>query len=258
MGITESKFSEGGIKVIEESKVSAILEKYPQTFNRMYIHQYLSQMKRIIDNISVEDIDRVIELLFSAWKEGQTVFTMGNGGSASTATHFACDLAKCTIVEGKKRFKVICLNDNIPLMSALINDEGFDNLFSEQLKNLMRPGDVLIGISVHGGTGKDKAGLWSQNLLKAMMLTKEEYNGTTIGLSGFDGGAMKKMADACIVVPFNSTPQVESFHLVFEHLICSCLKEKIKAYSEPENPKARFNFARKTTSEKAKASVGHK
>ena len=221
--------------MIEKAKVSAILEKYPRTFNRVYVDKYLADMHQIIDRISVEDVDRVIELLFSAWKEDRTVFVMGNGGSASTATHFACDLSKCTIVEGKKRFRVICLNDNIPLMSALVNDEGFDNLYSEQLKNLMRPGDLLIGISVHGGSGKDKADLWSQNLLKAMNLTKEVYGGITIGFSGFDGGAMKELADACIVVPFDSTPQVESFHLALEHLICSCLKEKIQSHAPIEN-----------------------
>ena len=200
--------------------------------NQKFIANFFEEMKKIIQKISREDIDKTIELLFDAWKNNRTVFIMGNGGSASTATHFACDLAKSTIVENKKRFRVICLNDNIPLMSALINDNGFDNLFSEQLKNLMREGDVLIGISVHGGSGKDKAGLWSQNLLKAMMLTKEEYNGKTIGLSGFDGGAMKNIADVCITVPFNSTPQVESFHLCLEHLICNCLKEKIENYEE--------------------------
>ena len=235
--------------MIDNARVLTILQKYPRTFNRMYVHKYFSDMKKIIDDISVKDIDRVIELLFSAWKEDRTIFTMGNGGSASTATHFACDLSKCTIVEGEKRFKVICLNDNIPLMSALVNDEGFDNLFSEQLKNLMRPGDVLIGISVHGGSGEDKAGLWSQNLLKAMMLTKEEYDGVTIGFSGFDGGAMKQMADACIVVPFNSTPHVESFHLVFEHLICSCLKEKIKAYTSEQDQKIAYEPDQMTDSE---------
>ncbi len=237
--------------MIEDAKVSSILDKYPRTFNRMYIHKYFCEMKKIIDDISVKDIDQVVELLFSAWKEDRTVFTMGNGGSASTATHLACDLSKCTIVEGKKRFRVICLNDNIPLMSALINDEGFDSLFSEQLKNLMRPGDVLIGISVHGGSGQDKAGLWSQNLLKAMALTKEEYNGTTIGFSGFDGGAMKQMADACIVVPFNSTPQVESFHLVFEHLICSCLKEKIKSHSSVQDKRSFPESGQRSISEEA-------
>lgn len=198
--------------------------------NLAFIESYLEDMKEIIDKLSKEKIDRIIELLFSAWKEGRTIFVMGNGGSASTATHFACDLAKCTIVEGKKRFKVICLNDNIPLMSALINDNGFDHLFSEQLKSLMQKKDFLVAFSVHGGKGKDKAGLWSLNLLKAMILAKEECDATTIGFSGFDGGAMNELADACVVVPFNSTPQVESFHLSLEHLICNCLRGKIERY----------------------------
>jgi D-sedoheptulose 7-phosphate isomerase len=209
--------------------------------NLTFIESYLEDMKDIVDRLSREKIDRVIELLFSAWKDERTVFVMGNGGSASTATHFTCDLAKCTIVEGKKRFKVICLNDNIPLVSALINDDGFDHLFSEQLKNLMQEKDFLVAFSVHGGKGKDKANLWSQNLLKAMMLAKEEYDATTIGFSGFDGGAMSELADACIVVPFNSTPQVESFHLALEHLICNCLKEKIEKYNSSP-PLEEMNF----------------
>jgi D-sedoheptulose 7-phosphate isomerase len=198
--------------------------------NRAFIDSYLEDMKDIIGKLSRERIDQIVELLFSVWKEGRTIFVMGNGGSASTATHFACDLSKCTIVEGKKRFRVICLNDNIPLMSALVNDNGFDNLFSEQLKNLMQEKDCLVAFSVHGGSGKDKAGLWSQNLLKAMLLAKEDFQATLIGFSGFDGGAMKDVADECLVIPFNSTPQVESFHLVMEHLITNCLKKKIEEY----------------------------
>lgn len=198
--------------------------------NHAFIESYLEDMKEIIGKLSGERIDQIVELLFSAWKQGRTVFVMGNGGSASTATHFACDLAKCTIVEGKKRFRVICLNDNIPLMSALVNDNGFDNLFSEQLKNLMQEKDFLVAFSVHGGSGKDKAGLWSQNLLKAMLVAKEEYQATLIGFSGFDGGAMKDVADECLVIPANSTPQVESFHLAMEHLITNCLRKKIEGY----------------------------
>ena len=194
--------------------------------SRDFVKSYLSEMKGIIEDIPVGDIDRAIELLFEAWRKGGQVFICGNGGSASTATHFACDLSKTTIVGGKRRFKAYCLNDNIPLMSALINDEGFDNLFYEQLKERFQSGDILICISVHGGAGKDRAGLWSQNLLKAMKYA-QEMGGKTIGLSGFDGGPMKEIADACIVVPASSTPQVESFHLALEHLICSCLKEKI-------------------------------
>ena len=194
--------------------------------NGEFIESYLSEMKGIIENMPVGAIDRAIELLFDAWQRGSQIFTCGNGGSASTATHFACDLSKTTIVEGKKRFKAYCLNDNIPLMTALINDEGFDNLFYEQLKNLFQEGDVLICISVHGGAGRDKASLWSQNLLKAMKYAKD-MGGKTIGFAGFDGGPMKKIADACVVVPANSTPHVESFHLALEHLICSCLRERI-------------------------------
>ena len=194
--------------------------------NREFLERYLSEMKEIIENIPVEAIDRAVELLFDTWQRGNQVFICGNGGSASTATHFACDLSKSTIVEDKKRFKAYCLNDNVPLMTALINDEGFDNLFYEQLKGCFQENDVLVCISVHGGAGEDKASLWSQNLLKAMKYAKD-LGGKTIGFSGFDGGPMGRMADVCIVVPVDSTPHVESFHLALEHLICSCLKERI-------------------------------
>ena len=195
--------------------------------NRAIIDDYLSETRKITEAISVDDIDKVIGLLYQAWQDENQVFICGNGGSASTATHFTCDLAKTTIVDGMKRFKAICLNDNVPLVSALTNDEGFDNLYYEQLRSLYREGDVLICISVHGGAGQDKAGLWSQNLLKAMKYVQDN-GGKTIGFSGFDGGPMKEMADACIVVPANSTPQVESFHMALEHLVCSCLKRNIE------------------------------
>jgi len=199
--------------------------------NKLQIDKYFSEIKEIIDNITRSDIDEAIELFFDAWKNGNQVFFCGNGGSAGTATHFMCDLFKVTIVKGKKRFKALCLNDNIPLMTALINDDGFDNLFIEQLKNLYRKGDVLVSLSVHGGSGKDKAGLWSQNILKAMDFVNKN-GGKTIGFAGFDGGAMKDVADVCIVVPFNATPHVEAFHVVLQHLIAFRLKEKIMEYDE--------------------------
>lgn len=202
--------------------------------NKKQIEQYLDEIKEICDNISHEDIDRVIEILFDAWKKNKQVFLCGNGGSAGTATHFTCDLLKVTIVKGKKRFKAFCLNDNIPLMTAIINDEGWDNLFIEQLRNLYQKGDILICFSVHGGSGRDKAGAWSQNLLKAMDYVKK-HGGKTIGFAGFDGGAMKKLADVCIVVPFNATPHVEAFHVVLQHLIAFRLKEKIMEYNDEED-----------------------
>lgn len=191
-----------------------------------FIAGYLKDMQDIAGKISVSDVDAVITILMDAWRNDNQVFICGNGGSAGTASHFTCDLGKATIVEGKKRFRVICLNDNVPLVSALTNDNGFDNLYTEQLINLFHEGDVIICISVHGGAGKDKAGLWSQNLLKAMKYV-QEYGGKAIGFSGFDGGPMKDIADACVVVPAESTPQVESFHVALEHLVCSSLKEKL-------------------------------
>jgi D-sedoheptulose 7-phosphate isomerase len=194
--------------------------------NRQYIQKYLKETREITKLISMEPVDKAVELLFNACKNGNRVYTCGNGGSASTATHFACDLVKTTAVAGKRGLKAECLNDNVPLVLALINDDGFDNLFSEQLKTKAQEGDILICISVHGGSGSDKAGLWSQNLLRAMSYM-QEIGGKSIGLSGFDGGAMKEIADVSIIVPSDSTPHVESFHLVIEHLICSCLREKI-------------------------------
>jgi D-sedoheptulose 7-phosphate isomerase len=192
-----------------------------------FIDRYLEELESIITRVSREDIHRVTELLYEAWKEGRQVFIAGNGGSAPTATHFACDLAKFTSVEGKRRFRTISLVDNVALVSALTNDLGWENVYVEQLKNLIREGDVFVAISVHGGSGADAAGLWSQNLLKAAKLVKEN-SGKVVGLTGFDGGALKHAADACIVVPVDSTPQVEGFHSVLAHLICARLHEMME------------------------------
>ncbi len=195
--------------------------------NEAFVRRFLAEFAEVAERFPVDDIDKAIELLFDAWKNEGKVFIIGNGGSASTATHFACDLAKTTIVEGKKRFKVISLTDNVPLITALMNDEGPASIFIEQLRNLLTEGDVVVAISVHGGSGQDKAGPWSQNLLAALQYAKDS-GARTIGLAGFDGGAFKKMADVCIVVPADSTPYVESWHATLEHLISSCLKEKIQ------------------------------
>ncbi len=189
---------------------------------------YFSEMQTVLGKMPVAEIGRAIGILFSAWEKGKMVYMMGNGGSASTATHFACDLSKGTWVEGAKRFRAVSLNDNAPLISALTNDNGFDSIYVEQLRNLgIGEGDVLVAFSVHGGSGRDKAGLWSQNLLRAI----DYANGIgakTIGIAGFDGGAMKSLCSVCVVVPVDSTPHAESFHLALEHLITKLLKEKIE------------------------------
>jgi D-sedoheptulose 7-phosphate isomerase len=191
-------------------------------------NEYLDEVAVIAEKLDRDDIDRAIEILYSAWKDDRQVFVIGNGGSASTSTHFACDLNKWVSDEAERKFRAFALVDNIPLMSALTNDNGWSEVYSEQLRNFFRKGDVLVAISVHGGSGSDKAGPWSQNLLKAVKYVKDN-GGKVVGLSGFDGGVLRTAADACVVVPANSTPHVEGMHLVLTHLISEQLRGRISA-----------------------------
>ncbi|MDG6903053.1 MAG: SIS domain-containing protein [Nitrososphaerota archaeon] len=191
-----------------------------------FISDYLDGVEGIVKKISKSDIEATINVLFEAWKNDRAVYIIGNGGSASTSSHFAADLNKYVSDDAPHRFRAFALVDNIPLMSALTNDNGWSDVYSYQLESFMKEGDVLVGISVHGGSGSDKAGPWSQNLLKAVKVAKEK-KGKVVGLIGFDGGMLRKMADASIVVPADSTPQVEGFHLVLEHMICARLKDAI-------------------------------
>jgi len=186
----------------------------------MKIKDYLKDIVRCAEHLQLQSstIDEIIKMLLECRESEHKVFICGNGGSAGTATHMAGDLFKIAGI------KAISLDDNVPLMTAIINDNGWENLYVDQLKRLMNHGDILVAISVHGGSGKDKAGKWSQNLMKAIQYSNENL-GKTVGFSGFDGGAMKKECDVCIVVPSNSTPVVESFHVVLEHLITFALQE---------------------------------
>jgi D-sedoheptulose 7-phosphate isomerase len=187
---------------------------------------YLAEVSDIAGKLDRDAINRSIEILFDAWKNDNQVFVIGNGGSASTSTHFACDLNKWVSDKAERKFRAFALVDNIPLVSALTNDNGWNDIYYEQLRNFFRRGDVVVAISVHGGSGSDKAGLWSQNLLKAVKYAKDN-GGKVVGLSGFDGGVLRTAADACIVVPANSTPHVEGMHLVLTHLMCEQLRELI-------------------------------
>jgi len=195
-----------------------------------FVDGYFQAMDEVNRTLSREDVRRAVDLLFQTWEGDGTVYMMGNGGSASTATHFASDLAKYTSLPGKRRFRALSLGDNIPLVSALTNDSGFESIFIEQLRPCLKTGDLVVGLSVHGGSGAGEIGPWSQNLVQALALAKER-GARTIGFSGFGGGALKGLTDVCIVVPWDSEPLgtllVESYHVALHHLICGALKQRI-------------------------------
>ncbi|MBI5728686.1 MAG: SIS domain-containing protein [Candidatus Magasanikbacteria bacterium] len=199
---------------------------------------FLGEVQEVATAIKVvysQKLDQAIELLFEAWKDGRWVYVMGNGGSAATATHLVADLTKTICAAPQDRgIKAMTLLDNIPLVTALVNDWGWDNIYVHQLSTLYVEGGVGIAVSVHGGSGQDKAGQWSQNLMKGLQFIKDS-GGKTIGLSGFDGGPMKDLVDIGIVVPANSTPIVEGMHVVLHHLIIFGLKQKIYDYQQSKN-----------------------
>ena len=197
-----------------------------------FVDRYLRETAEIASRTDRGDLARVIEVLFEAYERDRTIYTCGNGGSAANASHLACDVSKFTWVEGKKRFRCVSLCDNAALISALTNDVGFNRIFLEQLEGRIEEGDVLVCLSVHGGSGADKAGPWSQNLVAAADFAKKK-GAKVVALVGYDGGALRRMADASVVVPktlggTTSTPHVEGFHEVYHHLICERLLELVR------------------------------
>jgi D-sedoheptulose 7-phosphate isomerase len=201
--------------------------------NVAFVDRYLRETAEMAERTSREALAAAIAILFEAYGGDRTIYTCGNGGSAANASHLACDLAKFTWVDGKRRVRALSLCDNAALVSALTNDVGFGGVFVEQLRDHFVSGDVLVCLSVHGGSGSDKAGPWSQNLLQAARYAKER-GGKVVALVGYDGGAIKELADACVIVPrsaagHTSTPHVEGFHEVYHHLICERLLELVRA-----------------------------
>ena len=187
------------------------------------LRKYLGEVQQVLARLPLAPVRQVIDVLHQARRHGSQVFILGNGGSAATASHFACDLAKGTIVPGEPRFRVVALTDSLPLFSALANDIGYESVFVEQLAALLRPGDVVIGIS---GSGN------SLNVLHALSFARTT-GATTIGFTGFDGGRLKEMVDICVLVPCSCMEQVEDAHLVLEHLICTSLRQEAASAKVP-------------------------
>lgn len=187
-----------------------------------YIKNFVAELNSEMNKVSWKDIAFGVKILQIAYEYDGKIFIIGNGGSAAIASHFANDLNK-TVFGQKgekkiKRFQVICLADNTPSLTAWANDVGFEDIFSEQLKNFAQEKDVLIAISSSGN---------SPNIIKAVNVAKELHL-SVIGFTGFDGGKLFSLADAKIHIPSKVYEIVESAHDAICHLITRYFKEVIK------------------------------
>lgn len=183
---------------------------------------YFRDLKNTLDKIDLNTFKKINELLFNALENRRQIFTMGNGGSGATAAHLVCDLNKGVSFGQRKKFKAICLNDNLPTLLAYANDVSYSDIFCEQLKNFMLEEDIVIGFS---GSGN------SENVLKAIEYANKN-GGITIGFSGFDGGRLSKITKFSLVVPINDMQKCEDIHLILCHLIMQNMNKLLNMKSD--------------------------
>ncbi len=200
-----------------------------------FINQYLEEVKSCLDKLDFKQIEAAINLLLIAYKSDRNVYIIGNGGSAATASHFSCDLGKGTLRRiydnSEKRLRVMSLTDNSPLLTALANDISFEDIFVQQLRNLIKKDDILIVIS---GSGNSK------NVIKAVKYAKK-CNAKTIGLLGFtDGGKLGKLVDCAIITNSNHYGPIEDTQLILSHLIASWIA-KVKAVEDGKKIQKKIN-----------------
>ena len=173
------------------------------------IGEYLEMEKKVLEDLPREDISRVMNVLEAARLGGRRIFICGNGGSASTASHYACDFNKGISYGQDVKYDFECLSDNVPMMMAIANDISYDEIFVEPLKNKLEEGDVFIGIS---GSGN------SENVVRAAEYANKR-GAVTVGLVGYDGGRLKTIVQNCIHVNINNMQIVEDIHMVMDHVM---------------------------------------
>lgn len=185
------------------------------------VAEYFHRLERLIAHLPYAEIEEIVTILLRAFEEERTIFVFGNGGSASSASHMVSDMNR-GVSDAMRRMKVLALTDNVPLLTACANDHGYENIFSEQLKNFVQPGDVAFAISCSGD---------SRNVLLALR-TARQAGAFTVGLGGFSGGAMKDLCDTCAVVPSDNMQLTEDLHLATLHAIFTALRARIRASGE--------------------------
>jgi D-sedoheptulose 7-phosphate isomerase len=178
---------------------------------------YLRDLQTMLAKVDSSAVAAAVGLLARAHENHRTLFVCGNGGSAATASHIACDLAKNTCAPDRRRLRVIGLCDNTAWLSALANDRGYDSVFVEQMSNLLEPGDVLIAISASGN---------SPNIVRAAEFARA-HGASVVGLAGFGGGKLKALSDVCVLLDAASYGLVEDGHLAINHIFTEALRRRL-------------------------------
>ena len=204
-------------------EIAKVLNKKNRMPDLSFSESYLSELKDLLNIFPHEQLERIVECLLGAYENGRSIFVMGNGGSGATASHFACDINKGTCLALEKKFKVICLNDNIPTMLALSNDLSYEDIFVEQMKNFFQPGDIVMGIS---GSGN------SENVLRAIKYALQN-GGITIGFCGFDGGELGRLVDIPLVVESNDMQKIEDVHMIIVHMLMQAISTALNHTGNP-------------------------
>jgi len=188
------------------------------------LHRYMRQIINTLEQLPQPPLQRIATALWETYQRDGTMIVCGNGGSAATASHFACDLAKWTINREARRVRALTLTDNTALLTAWSNDQGYADAFVEQLRGLYRPGDLLFAIS---GSGK------SPNVLRAVEWANE-VGAPTVGISGFDGGQLARIATISLCVDNHLMPQVEDIHSTLCHALAVNLGKQIEESLRPQ------------------------
>jgi D-sedoheptulose 7-phosphate isomerase len=175
---------------------------------------HISEVRTVLAEMAAGEVERAIEVILVAYRHRRHVYIIGNGGSASTASHFACDLSKATVVGDQPRLRVTALTDNVALLTAWANDSSYEAVFAEQLTNLLDPGDVVVAISASGK---------SPNVIAAIGAAQRR-GAVTVGMVGFTGGPLKKMVDVAVHVHSHSYGVVEDCHSVVQHAITAAMR----------------------------------
>jgi D-sedoheptulose 7-phosphate isomerase len=184
---------------------------------RNHVANYLVTLRTLLDELPLDAVERVMEVFEQAYRENRTIFVCGNGGSATTASHWVCDFAKGTVAEGMPRLRMIGLGDNPALLTAYANDVGYDQVFSEPLRTYARPGDVVVLMTASGN---------SPNVLMAAQAARDA-GAVTVGLIGFGGGKLASMVDHNITVSCREYGPVEDLHLVLDHILSMYMRAYI-------------------------------